>query len=67
MSYSNPVSPKVTVSTVAAAITVLVLYGLSRIQAVGDLPEGVQLAVGTLILAAVTFGAGYQKNDPDRF
>lgn len=63
---STPVSPKVTTASVGSAVAVLVLYVLSLIPAVGELPDVVAVSITTLVLAGVTFVSGYAKNDPDR-
>lgn len=62
--YANPVSPKVTTSTVTAAIITLVLYVLDQI--VGDLPAVVEGAVLVVVTAVATFVAGFQTTDPLR-
>ena len=64
---NGPVSPKVATSSAGAAVAVIVLYVLSRIPAVGELPAEVQAAATVLVVTAVTFLAGYVKRDPDRF
>lgn len=45
-------------STVAAAVATLALWGLRSVNL--EMPEEVELAITTLIVAAVTFLAGYQ-------
>lgn len=52
---------KVNAATLAAAVTTLVLYLLKVyvIKDGPDLPVPVELAIGVLITAAVTFVAGY--------
>lgn len=62
--YANPVSPKVTTSTVTAAIITLVLYVLDQI--VGDLPAVVEGAILVLVTAGATFAAGFHTTDPLR-
>ncbi len=58
---TNAPASKVNAATVAAALTSLLLYALKAyvIKDGADLPEPVQYAIGVLITAAVTFGAGY--------
>lgn len=64
--HKNPTSPKVKASGAASAVAVLVLYLLSRIPAVGELPAEVQAAVTVLVVTGVTIAAGYVKADPHR-
>jgi len=63
---SAKVSPKVTVASLGSAVAVLVLYALSLIPAVGELPTTVAGAVTVLVVGGVTFLAGYVRRDPDR-
>lgn len=67
MARSNPTSPKVKAAGIGSAVAVLVLYALSRIPAVGELPAEVAGAVTVLVVAGVTVAAGYVKRDPRRF
>lgn len=62
----TPTSPKVKAGSIGSAVAVLVLYLLGRIEAVGDLPTAVAGAVTVLVVAAVTYVAGYVKRDPAR-
>ncbi|WP_273843971.1 hypothetical protein [Rubrobacter calidifluminis] len=59
------VSPKVTGATIGAALTTLVLYAIETIWHV-DLPASVEGAILTLLVALVTFVAGYLPEDPKR-
>ncbi len=59
---NNTLSPKVLAATVAAALSTLVLYVIETAANL-DLPVHVEGALLTLLVAAATFIAGYQKED----
>ena len=57
----NTVSPKVTASTVAAAVATLIVWGLTDGLGIA-VPSGVEGAFVVLL----TFAAGYVVRDPQR-
>lgn len=62
----TPTSPKVTVSTVTGAATVVVLYLLGQIPVFADLNETVKGAILVIVTAGLTYAAGWLKSDPLR-
>lgn len=58
---SNPISPKVTASTMAAAVATLIVWGLNSGAGI-DVPTGVEGAFVVLL----TFAVGYVVRDPQR-
>lgn len=69
MSTSNPISPKVTASTIAApvavAATAVLVYVVESTAGI-DIPELVEGSIAVLLAAAGAFVAGYVKRDPAR-
>ena len=69
MSTSNPVSPKVTASTISApvavAFTALVVYVIETAARI-DIPEGIEASAAVLVAAVGAFVAGYLTRDPNR-
>lgn len=63
MSHAAPGEPeverKVTVATVASALTVAVLWALSTYVFKGDIPEEVKGVVAIVVTALVTFVTSY--------
>lgn len=64
--HRNPVSPKVTRASIGSALAVVILYALAQVPAIGELPAAVAGAVTVLVVAGVTWVAGYMKADPHR-
>ena len=69
MSTSNPISPKVTASTVAApvavAATAVLVYVIESTAGI-DIPELVEASIAVLLAAGAAFVAGFVKRDPAR-
>lgn len=59
------VSPKVAASTSGGAVAVVVAYILGQLPFVADLPSEVQAALFTIVVAGVTFAAGYLKRETE--
>lgn len=69
MKRTNPtakVSPKVASASSASAVAVVVAFIVGQVPVLRDAPTEVQAALITLLVAAVTFAAGYIKRDPAR-
>lgn len=62
----TPVSPKVATATGGSAAGIVLAYVLGQLPFIASLPPEVQAALFTLLVAAVTYGAGYLKRDPLR-
>lgn len=66
MSADNPVSPKVTNTSLTAALTTLIMYTLGQWSPITALPGIVAGALLVVVTAGVTFAVGWGTRDPQR-
>ena len=62
----NTISPKVTSSTGGSALGVVLAWLVTKVPFIDTAPVAVQAAIVVLVIAGLTFGAGYVKGDPAR-